>query len=395
MSNLSSSSSSFDKAAIATAVREFQVQRQEMNGAFLERKEEINLLQVSLIAEQPLVLLGLAGVGKSAMVNAFAGSLEQPKQAEVVNYWQYLLGKYDTKADLFGITSVKELRENDRYVINPAGKMPQARVAFLDEVFKGNPATLNSMLTIINEKQFDDGTGVRKDVPLEMLVGASNEMPEEGEGLEALWDRFVLRHVVQDIEKDESFISLLTGEGIGKVSCTVSRAAVLALRSLAKQVDISPAIPALLKIREALQGQSIRVSARTWRKASDILKAVAALKGRSSVANSDLSILNSVLWDSQDQIDAIRKLLAEFASDDSKIAMSICDAAREIVNKLKAHDPKELTLSQLSTAKRALANLSQQLKSLDSEDDGVCEAAEHMSSFKADIKRLTLAASGA
>ena len=96
-------------------------------------------------------------------------------------------------------------------VINPAGKLPQAVVAFLDEVFKANSALLNSLLTVLNEGEFDDGTGIRKQVPLEMLVGASNEMPEEGEGLEALWDRFVLRHITQDIERDDSFISLLTG----------------------------------------------------------------------------------------------------------------------------------------------------------------------------------------
>jgi MoxR-like ATPase len=375
--------------SIAKAVRSFQNQATELNGAFLERKVEINLLQVALIARQPLVFLGQAGVGKSALVNTFAQTLEDKSTDDQIAFWQYLLGKYTTPSEIFGVQSVKELRENDRFVINPTGKLPQAVVAFLDEVFKANSALLNSLLTVLNERQFDDGTGVRKDVPLELMVGASNEMPEEGEGLEALWDRFVLRHVTQDIERDDSFISLLTGEGIGEVNCEVSREDIQTLRDLAQGVDISNVIPVLLQLRQALQDKAIRVSARKWRKAVEVIKATSALKGRSVATPSDVGVLSSVLWDNPDQIDAIRSLLAQFSSDDVKTALRLSDLAREEFNALVAQGD-QLTVSELGRVKNFLRDIGQQLQALDTTEEDVSEAQEQVIDFQNQVKRLTL-----
>lgn len=381
---------SINQAQIAKSVRSFQTQSRELNGAFLERKEEVSLLQVSLIAEQPLVFLGLAGVGKSALVNSFAQSLEVgASSADEIPFYQYLLSRYTTPSEIFGIQSVKELRENDRFVINPAGKLPQARVAFLDECFKANSATLNSLLTILNEKQFDDGTGVRKDVPLEMFVGASNEMPEEGEGLEALWDRFVLRHTVEDIQRDDSFISLLTGQGIGEVSCKVSREAVQSLRALRKQVVIDPIIPAMLELRQAMAEAGIRVSGRKWRKAVVVIQAVAALKGRSYAKSSDLGILSSVLWDQQDQVDAIRLMLAKYASDDTKQAMAIADAGYEIVSNVRQMG-ENIKLKDIGSAKRAMSELINKLMKYDDTEDAVSEAIEKIKSYQAELSKLVL-----
>ena len=42
-------------------------------------------------------------------------------------------------------------------------------------------------------------------VDLRGLISASNELPIEGEGLEALWDRFLVRLLVANIEDDRLF----------------------------------------------------------------------------------------------------------------------------------------------------------------------------------------------
>jgi MoxR-like ATPase len=87
--------------------------------------------------------------------------------------------------------------ENDQYVRQIDGYLPTANVAFVDEVFKANSAILNSLLTILNERLFDNGNE-RIDVPLLCMVGASNELPESEE-LDALYDRFLLRSSVEQV----------------------------------------------------------------------------------------------------------------------------------------------------------------------------------------------------
>lgn len=87
--------------------------------------------------------------------------------------------------------------EQDKYVRQTKGYLPEASVAFIDEIFKANSAILNSLLTILNERLFDNGA-TRTAVPLICLVGASNELPESEE-LDALYDRFLLRYPVSQV----------------------------------------------------------------------------------------------------------------------------------------------------------------------------------------------------
>jgi MoxR-like ATPase len=87
--------------------------------------------------------------------------------------------------------------ENDLYVRQTQGYLPTAEVAFIDEIFKANSAILNALLTILNERLFDNGNQ-RLEAPLLCLVGASNELPESEE-LDALYDRFLIRRTVAQV----------------------------------------------------------------------------------------------------------------------------------------------------------------------------------------------------
>src|SRR3974377_532198 len=89
-----------------------------------------------------------------------------------------------------GPIDINQLREG-RYVRREQGKLPTARLAFLDEIFHSNSALLNILLTIINERKFYQD-GVPQPVRLRVLFAATNEIPEQGE-LSALKDRFVLK----------------------------------------------------------------------------------------------------------------------------------------------------------------------------------------------------------
>ena len=70
--------------------------------------------------------------------------------------------------ELFGPLSMREL-ENDQYIRQTKGYLPEASVAFVDEIFKANSAILNTLLTILNERLFDNGSE-RNKVPLVCMV---------------------------------------------------------------------------------------------------------------------------------------------------------------------------------------------------------------------------------
>src|SRR5437667_10497817 len=104
-----------------------------------------------------------------------------------------LLTKFTSPEELFGAISVQGLKE-DKYRRVTTGKLPEAELAFLDEVYKASSAILNTLLRILNERVFENGDGTFVRVPLKLCVGASNEWPHSQEGgkeLAALFDRFV------------------------------------------------------------------------------------------------------------------------------------------------------------------------------------------------------------
>src|SRR5690554_3092273 len=111
-----------------------------LNKKFLEREEEIEGMLVSLLSRQHMLLVGEPGTGKSLL------SMELANIIDGSNYFQWLLTKYTTPEELFGALSLKEL-EQGIHKRNTNGKLPEAHIVFLDEIFKSNSAILNSLLT--------------------------------------------------------------------------------------------------------------------------------------------------------------------------------------------------------------------------------------------------------
>ena len=179
--------------------------RESLGRFFVNKQEIIDLMVVAAVAQEPLLLIGPPGTAKSDLVLKFKDALGM----EEGDYFEYMLTRFTEPSEIIGAIDIKELRAG-RYIRKKEGKLPTARLAFLDEIFKSNSAILNILLTIINERKFYQ-EGKPEAVPLRVMFAATNEIPEQGE-LAALKDRFVLK--VQSRSVQDDFFTELIDAGL-------------------------------------------------------------------------------------------------------------------------------------------------------------------------------------
>src|SRR3954463_10775145 len=167
--------------------------RREMCEALIERAQEIALVLPALVARENVLLVGPPGCAKSLLLDSLMNWMNGRK-------FSVLLNRYSTPEEVLGPVSVAGLK-SDVYRRVTTGKLPEADLAFIDEVFKGSSAILNTLLKILNERTYEVGDGSVVKVPLKLAVAASNEWPspETGKELAALFDRFALRKTVRPI----------------------------------------------------------------------------------------------------------------------------------------------------------------------------------------------------
>jgi MoxR-like ATPase len=163
----------------------------ELASGFVGREEEARVATLALLTKQHAVFIGEAGVAKSALIR---------RLSQLVNckYFYYLLSKYTVPDELIGAIDPIQYKQG-KFVRNTSGKLPQAELAFIDEIFKGSSETLNTLLNVMNERIFVDTDGTVYNCPLHSLFGASNELPTDSE-LHAFYDRFLLRQFVKRID---------------------------------------------------------------------------------------------------------------------------------------------------------------------------------------------------
>src|SRR6201982_1674599 len=178
--------------------------RDELRQAFLERADLIDGALSALLSAHHVLIIGPPGPAKSMLAD------ELSRRIEGANYFQWLLTRFTTPEEVFGAVSLKALEQDD-YRRVTSHKLPESHIAFLDEIFKANSSILNAILTLINERLFHNGKEIVP-VPLLTLFGASNELPEDDE-LMALYDRFLLRFVVNYIAEDFRFLRMLEAGG--------------------------------------------------------------------------------------------------------------------------------------------------------------------------------------
>jgi MoxR-like ATPase len=194
----------FTPCAPTSLQEKFATARREFSAALIERHEEVDIVLTALICQQHPLLVGPPGTAKSLLLDSLARWLDG-------RVFSALLTRFSQPEELFGPLSLAGLKE-DRFVRVTTGKLPEADLAFLDELFKGSSAILNTLLRLLNERVFDAGDGHPVRVPLKICIAASNEWPqqfENGKELQAVYDRFLLRKTVRPIVSQASRRRLL------------------------------------------------------------------------------------------------------------------------------------------------------------------------------------------
>ncbi|ANW26020.1 DUF3763 domain-containing protein [Vibrio coralliilyticus] len=288
-----------------------------------EREDTIKMCLLAALAGESVFLLGPPGIAKSLIAKRLIQAFDNS------SYFEYLMTRFSTPEEVFGPLSIQELKDNGRYLRLTEGYLPTAQVVFLDEIWKAGPAILNTLLTVVNEKTFKNGSDVER-VPMRLLVSASNELPDEDSGLEALYDRMLVRIFVNRIQNKQNFKSMLTvgtpQEAQIPEGLAITDEEYHLWQSELEKLELSDEVfEKLYELKEMLEqsateGMSVDVSDtdmyvsdRRWKKAVKLLKASAYFNGRDSVNPLDLLLLQDCLWNSPESREVVQRVVKEFA----------------------------------------------------------------------------------
>lgn len=320
------------------------------NGLY-EKDEAVRLGLLTALAGESMFMLGAPGCAKSMVTRRIKEAFASEGD-EKVKYFETLLNQFTTPEEVFGNISLKalngelpETNGKEEYRRLTEGMLPEADIAFLDEIWKASPAILNTLLTIINERKFHNGSKVMK-VPLKGLFAASNELPAKNKGLEALYDRFIFRILVNFIQDENGFFEMISQPAADEFALSEDDKQLLVtseeLKEWAKEIDkvtlsevsknvISAIRKEMIRQNEKMteedkkSGEEFEVGDRRWKKIAHILKTSAFLNDRDEVDLMDCSLIENCIWGTEKQ----QKLAREIVEKCLKQNGISCDSAIE------------------------------------------------------------------
>jgi len=294
----------------------------EINECLVEREDIVKGMAVGTLAGMNIFALGLPGTAKSMLCDAWLHRL-RPANGQPIVKFQTLVTKFTEYDEIFGPMNLHSLADGvftrHTSIEDPETKemvnyLPAAHVAMLDEIFKGNEAFLQSLLPVLAERRVHVA-GLARDIPLEFVLAASNETPEEG-SLNALWDRFQMRFVVDYIQDDVLWKKMMRKElrPIDDVSASFTLVDLNVMREQMKTVTVSDEVLDTYRKLEttARNSKNLRISDRRDQQLLDVVRACAWLDGRWEATKGDLYMpLMSTLWSSVEEIPIVQELLSE------------------------------------------------------------------------------------
>ena len=310
----------------------------------VEREALVEMVALSAVAEEHVLVIGPPGTAKSEAVRRIA-------RATGGQYFEYLLGRFTEPSEIFGPVDLHKLKDG-LVETDTLGMLPEADIAFLDEIFQGSTAILNTLLGILNERVFRRGhTNVR--CPLRVCVGASNSLPEDA-ALAAFADRFLVRCFVEPIP-DPMLEQLLESgwslnQSPGLVTAGLNDIEVLTVA--ARKADMSGVRQRIAQALRTLRGAGITLTDRRAVRAQKLIAAAALMAGRDKPTEADLWPLVFVLPTREQQSlgrDSLRDLLSAtenatlpVAAEEASLgplarATRVAQAARQVLDARPDH----------------------------------------------------------
>jgi MoxR-like ATPase len=298
--------------------RTFVARLNDVKSELTDRDEAVDLVALATLCREHALLIGPPGTAKTFLMEQFRRLLD-------VRCFSYLLTRFTEPAELFGPMDFRSFREDRIYKVNSTGMLPEADIAFLDEVFQGSSAILNSLLTLINERRFYNGGEV---IPASLitLLGSSNGLPDDPL-LAAFSDRFLLRYRLDYVQDDsiEDMLRLGWQNESERIRAAANDPAqpgrlgpavgfplrdLIELQQAVADIDLSPVRGLFTHIMQALRAEGVSFSDRRAVKAQKTFAAAALLAGRARAEPRDLAPL-IYLWTNPDDEPAIRRIVAD------------------------------------------------------------------------------------
>lgn len=328
----------------------------DVNASVAEREELVEMIAIALLTRKNLFILGEPGQAKSYAINLFRQHITGARQFERLLSKQsdeeQLFGRVDLASLLPGSVPQAVLDQDDVYnyqrlnlkmmvdavssmkdepstwehlreateklesrkaalaalhqnepTVQTTGKIPEADIVFLDEIFKCNDGVLNSLLTALNERKYTN-EGRTYPIPTISFFAASNEIPNFSDPqekiLEALYDRLELKVVTENIEDRATRLAVLRSKqehAFGQVSVTITMEELSEMQFDVATVPVPDAANELADdILCELRKAGVSVSDRKYLSYYPIAQAKAWLSGHSKVESSDLLALKNYLW---------------------------------------------------------------------------------------------------
>jgi MoxR-like ATPase len=362
--------------------------RQELSEITVERTEETHGLITAVLTNLNILFLGPPGVAKSLLASRFI------KHIKGGTYFHRLLTAYSTPEELFGPFSMNELK-NDKYVRVTTSMLPESNLAVIDEVFKANAGILNSLLELMNEREFSNGFE-RIKVPLLTVIGASNEIPENDEGLGAMYDRFHLKYLTEPIKEPGNFMKMLempNVEDLPEPETMITLKELEEAKKLVKLVAIPDnVIQKLTKLRHELTLGGYVVTDRTYKASIKVLKAEAWIKGRDIIEEDDMDVLRHMFWADPTKARGVYLKILEMVNPEKNLILEKYEECMRLTKEVFAEkDPKvqmENGIEAASKLKQAKADINKLMKEMMKKNKNVDEIKAMLVDIDEQVKKI-------